>query len=297
MDSMTRGYYRLAAKNKFLELKRQEFEAWVGDILTKSRAGDYENIRLTQGDGGLDGIILSQAAVVAVNAPRNQTAGSLIKKIEGDFASAKKTLAERKVELEEFIFVHNDEGLTKETGAALMKLRKDHNVEVRSWTFESLWLELEKLSNTQLEAMFGPSPTVANVEQLQLTGIKDVIDHLVNLGVNPSPLDNLEIPDPEKLDYNQLDQAYRDMLRTSRTKHDLVRQYLEGVTAVGAGDAIAEAFRRKYAAQKEAGLEPDDIFLILWNFAGGNHFTKPFEHAAVTAILSYYFHSLSLIHI
>ena len=67
MDRMQRGYFRQAAENKYLKLKRQEFQSWIGQILTLSYLGDYENIRLTQGDGGLDGIILSRAAVVAAN--------------------------------------------------------------------------------------------------------------------------------------------------------------------------------------------------------------------------------------
>ena len=169
MDRMQRGFFRQAAENKYLKLKRQEFETWIGEILGMSCAGDYENIRLTQGDGGLDGIILSRSAVVAVNAPREQTAGSLEKKIKGDFTAAMKTLKDRAVDLKAFIFVHNDEGLTKDIGPVLMKLRQDNpSVEIECWTFERIWKELEKLSLDQLEDIFGQGPTVENVEQLQL---------------------------------------------------------------------------------------------------------------------------------
>ncbi len=295
MDRMQRGYFRQAAENKYLKLKRQEFQSWIGQILTLSYLGDYENIRLTQGDGGLDGIILSRAAVVAVNAPREQTAGSLGDKIKGDFISAMNTLRNRGVDLKVFIFVHNDEGLTKDIGPLLMTLRQDNSgIEIECWTFESIWKELAKLEVAQLEDLFGPGPTVENVEQLQMPAIREVIAYLTEFGREAPALGDLEIPDPQKLEYNQLASENQDLLRIGRSKHRMVETYLEGVTNVETGEAIAEGFRRKYAAVRESGMGPDDIFHVLWNFAGGNHFTTPRQVAAVTAILSYYFHSCDI---
>lgn len=294
MDRLQRGYFRQAAENKYLKLRRQEFQAWVGDILGKSMPGDYENIRLTQGDGGLDGIILSRSAVVAVNAPRDQTAAALEKKIEGDFATAKKTLSARSVELKVFIFIHNDEGLTKDTGPALMKLRQSEGIEVECWTFERIWKELQSLGVEELEAMFGQGPSIANVDQLQMPHIREVIEYLTDLGKEPPALGDLIIPNPAKLEYNSLSEENQDMLRVGRTKHGLVEQFIEGMTDIGAGEAIAEAFRNKYSAIKESGESADDIFHVLWDFAGGNHFSAPPQFAAVTAILSYYFHSCDI---
>jgi hypothetical protein len=295
MDRMQRGYFRQAAKNTYLELKRQDFQSWIGRILALSYLGDYENIRLTQGDGGLDGIILSRAAVVAVNAPREQTASTLAAKIKGDFTSAKKTLRDRGVDLKTFIFVHNDEGLTKDIGPLLMKLRQDNSgLDIECWSFERIWNELAKLEIVQLEEFFGPGPTVENVEQLQMPVIREVIDYLTKFGQGAHPLVDLEIPDPQKLEYNQLAIENQDLLRAGRSKHRMVEQYLAGITNPEAGNDIAEGFRLKYAAVKESGATPDDIFHVLWNFAGGNHFTTPPQVAAVTAILSFFFHSCDI---
>ena len=294
MDKVQRGFFRQAAKIKYLELRRQEFQAWVGEILGKSLAGDYENIRLTQGDGGLDGIILSRSAVVAVNAPREQTAASLETKILDDYAKGKKTLADRGVELKVFIFIHNDEGLTKDTGPALMRLRQSEGIEVECWTFERIWKELQDLGVEELEAMFGQGLSTSNVDQLQMPHVREVIEYLTKLGEEPPALGDLVIPDPAKLEFNNLSVENQDMLRVGRTKHGLVEQFIEGMTDIAAGEAIAEAFRIKYAAVKESGENADDIFHVLWDFAGGNHFTMPPQIAAVTAILSYYFHSCDI---
>jgi len=294
MDRVQRGFFRQAAENKYLKLKRQEFQAWVGEILGNSLAGDYENIRLTQGDGGLDGIILSRSAVVAVNAPREQSAASLETKILDDYVKGKKTLADRGVELKVFIFIHNDEGLTKDTGPALMNLRQKEGIEVECWTFERIWKELQGLGLEELEAMFGQGLSTANVDQLQMPHIREVIEYLTKLGQEPPPLGDLVIPDPAKLEFNKLSEENQDMLRVGRTKHGLVEQFIEGMTDIAAGEAIAEAFRIKYAAVKESGENADDIFHVLWDFAGGNHFSTPPQFAAVTAILSYYFHSCDI---
>ena len=60
MDRFQRSYYRLMARDDYREKKRQVFQAWVGQIFKVALKGDYEDIRLAQGDGGLDGIIISQ---------------------------------------------------------------------------------------------------------------------------------------------------------------------------------------------------------------------------------------------
>ncbi|QDV81348.1 ABC-three component system protein [Planctomycetes bacterium TBK1r] len=295
MDRMQRGYFRLAAENTYLKLKRQEFQAWVGKILEMSLPDDYENIRLTQGDGGLDGIIISRSAIVAVNAPRDQSASTLITKIESDFESGRKTLSDRDVEMKGFIFVHNDEGLTKDVGPKLMALRNNNEgIDVECWSFERIWRELEKLSVIQLEEMFGPGPTDENVARLQMPAIREVVEHLSSIEADAPPTGAIEIPDPEKLEHNSLNTFNQDLLRAGRSKHGLVIEYLEGVTDIRAGEAIAEGFRRKYAACRESQMASDDIFGSLWDFAGGSHFTTPTQHAAVTAVLSYYFHSCDI---
>ena len=68
-----------------------------------------------------------------------------------------------------------------------------------------------------------------------------------------------------------------------------MREFLLGMTDVGAGEAIAEAFRSKYEHTKMSGSTPDEIFAILWEFAGADHFTKPPQIAAVAAVVSYFF--------
>lgn len=291
MDRFQRSWFRLIAKNHYLELKRQEFQAWVGKLFELGFLADYIAIRLTKGDGGLDGVIVSEDAVVAVYAPRDATKSVLEKKVSSDFTKAKKTLKDRNATMRKFVFVHNDEGLTKDVGTFMLTLRADNpRVAIEIWTFERLWKLMEDtLSSDQFQDLLGEAPTTQVMDRLEMPSIRDVIDHLTSVKVEPSPLDAITIPDPEKLKHNQLNDYNQHVLRGGRSKHGKVEQYFSGMTDPNAGEEIAEGFRRKYAACRESGMLPDETFETLWNLAGGNHFTKPPQQAGVTAVMSHFF--------
>ncbi len=291
MDRFQRSWFRLTAKIQYLELKRQEFQAWVGKLFEFGFLADYTVIRLTRGDGGLDGIIISEDAVVAVYAPRDRGKSVLENKIESDLNKAKETLKERNATMRKFIFVHNDEGLTKDVGAFLLKLRGDNSdLAIEVWTFERLWILMEdKLTDYQLQDLLGYAPTQQVMDRLEMPAIRDVVEHLAKVSVDPSPLDEITIPDPQKLEYNKLNEYNQYLLKGGRPKHGKVQQYFDGMTDPRTGEAIAEGFRRKYAACRESGMQPDEIFETIWNFAGGNHFTSPPQQAGVTAVMSHFF--------
>ena len=293
MDRLQRGFFRLAAENDYLKLKRTEFQAWFGKIMEKVYPDDYENIRVTQGDGGLDGLLIRSGTVFQVYAPRDQSASEINAKIDSDFATAKKTMSDREAKLECWVFVHNDEGLTKHTGPKLVELRQANpTVQIERWTFERIWLELEKLSVGQLTDLFGQSPTVDNVDRLAFPTIREVIEHLSRTEA-PTDVD-ITMPDPDKVEHNKLGDEKADMLRLGRSRQGLVEQYLNGMTDPTTGEDIAEAFRERYTSLKDSGMDADQIFTSLWRFAGGEHFVQPDRIAAVTAVLAYFFSSCDI---
>jgi hypothetical protein len=244
----------------------------------------------------LDGIIVSEDAVVAVYAPRETSKSVLENKIASDFEKAAETLSDRSVTMRKFIFVHNDEGLTKDIGSFVLKLRQDNpGVVVEVWTFERLWtLMEEKLSDNQFQDLLGEAPTSQAMDRLEMPAIRDAVEYLASVKAAPPPLGVITIPDPEKLEYNQLNEYNQHLLRGGRAKHGMVAQYLDGMTDPTAGEEIAEGFRRKYAACRESGMSPDEIFEALWDFAGGNHFPDPPHQAGVTAVMSHFFDSCDI---
>ncbi len=296
MDRYQRGWFRLCARMNFLEYKRQEFQAWVGKILERGMRGDYTPIRLTQGDGGLDGIILSESGAVAIYAPRETTQSELEAKLTSDFASATVTLQKQNATLRKFVFVHNDEGLTKQIGPFLLALRQaNSNVTFEVWTFERLWTFMETTFSDQcFEDVLGSAPTSQSLERLEMPEIRDVIDFLTSVQAAPEPLVKITIPDPGKLEYNQLNVYNQHLLCGGRLKQHKVEQYLAGLTDPIKGEKIAEGFRKKYATCRESGMLPDETFETLWQFAGGHHFTRPGQQAGVTAVMSHFFDSCDI---
>jgi|694.fasta_scaffold34614_3 hypothetical protein len=296
MDGFQRSWYRLLAKNDYLETKRQEFQAWAGKIFQLAFSDNYIPIRLTQGDGGLDGIILSQEAVVAVYAPREASKSVLENKIASDFSKASGTLSEHNAKLRKFIFVHNDEGLVKEVSVSLLALRQSNSdVEIEIWTFERLWTLMEqKLTDHQFQDLLGEAPTSQVMDRLEMPAIREVIEYLASVKAEPSPLGLITIPDPDKLEYNKLNPNNKHLLHGGRLKQGKVSEYLRGMTDPTTGERIAEGFRRKYAACRESGMMPDEIFEALWHFSGGNYFSRPDQLAGVTAVMSHFFDSCDI---
>lgn len=293
MDRFLRGYYRLVAEYKYQKLRRTEFQAWFGELMGKVHPEHYENIRLTQGDGGLDGIRVDTGFAYAVYAPRESTRSTLESKIKTDFQEAVSTLSEHEVVMKGWVFVHNDEGLTKDVGPAVMKLRQENKeIDIQIWSFESIWNELEQLSENQLRDLFGPGPTEENVDRLEMPEIREVIEYLSQ--EEPPLIPAIANPDPEKLNFNNLSEENAVQMRVGERRAGLVSTYLKGMTNVSAGERIAEAFRNKYSSARVSGMTANQIFGILWRFSGGSHFTEPNQIAAVSAVMSYFFNSCDI---
>lgn len=254
---------------------------------------DYENIRLTQGDGGLDGILLSTSTAFAVFAPRESSGNAVVTKMQADFVTACSTMERRGAKLLGMVFVHNDEGLTKVTGPALVKLAQANpGVRFTRWTFERIWQELETLTIDQLTDLFGVGPTEENVDRLTFPSIREVIEFLSQ--AEPRTLAPIGIPDPEKLEHNNLSPEQADMLRVGRHRQGLVGDFLDAMTDPTTGERIAEAFRDQYASLKDGGMTAPEIFTVLSRFAGCEHFTQPDQIAAVMAVMAYFFSSCDI---
>ena len=97
MDQLKYRYFRLAFMLKYLQLKRTAFQDWFGDLMTERFPDDFIRIRLSRGDGGLDGYRLSTKTVFQVFAPREFTANELIQKLVGDLETAKGTMGTRAI--------------------------------------------------------------------------------------------------------------------------------------------------------------------------------------------------------
>jgi len=298
LDRAQIGYYRLHAYNVYLEKKRTEFQNWFVDLMNRRYPKSFIKVRLTEGDGKLDGYRLGDSTVFAVYAPRENTRkiSETIKKIQSDFDGAKNTLSEDGLELTKWIFVSNDQdGIPKEITTQIARIENEHsNCVVEYWDFEAIWNEIKELDEIHLIELFGNAPSITQIDSLQFQSLHAVISFIQG---QPVPLNPpLDPPDVNKLEYNSLSDVIMDYLRVGRRKEKLVDQYFDLNQKLNLGEKIAQAFRKKYATLKNSkiDLSADTIFQELWNFAGGGQLKSLENSAAVLAILSYFFESCDI---
>jgi hypothetical protein len=290
MDPLKLNTYRMAAEIKFWKLKRTAFQDWLGDIMSRRFPEDYLRIRLSQGDGGLDGYRLSTQTVYQVFAPREYSSSEIVGKIQGDFEHAKKTLAYKKLVMKEWVFAHNDpDDLAHDVVTELAKLQQDNpTIKIRRWEFAAIWNEIKQLAEDELVDLFGAAPTLEMLEQLCYQDVIPVVEYLSSAKAPPLP--PTDPPSPRKLEFNDLSPERADIVIRGRVKQGLVESYLNEMPDDDRPENIAQAFRDKYASLRESGMKADPIFDELWLFAGGQAFASdPVKIAAVMTVLAFYF--------
>lgn len=179
----------LVFRDKFRSLHYEAFQSWIEELLHAIHpTGDFQAIRKTQGDGGLDGFVISSQLVYAVYAParRNEDRDSeTAAKIRSDFAKASSTLSGQ---LKAWIFVHNHpEGKLGKLGTRAISDLKSQNpsVEIAVLNINGLWAKLTALPDETLRAFFGEnagSVSTSTPPEVKISGnIRRLLDEAEKL--------------------------------------------------------------------------------------------------------------------
>jgi len=296
MDRLQRSFFQLAARCEFMRLRRTAFQDWFCRIMGLAHSGDFISVRLTQGDGGLDGFRLSTSTVYQAYAPRDLSPSDTVAKIGRDFEKARSYLKGNGVSLKGWVFVHNDEdGLAPEVTAKVGALKQDCDTDgvlIQVWAFESIWQTILGLTTDQLVDLFGAGPVEDSLKNLGIPDIVAVVERLHREA--PPPIADMSIPDPKKLEFNQLSQESRDWLILGRSRVSLVPACFSVLPNPEIGERIGEAFRKKYRELRGGGMEADAVFATLWEFAGGGDFVRQTEQAAIAAIMAHFFNACDI---
>ncbi len=271
LDRYQLSHYRVVAERDFLKFGATEFPGWFGHIMSTAFVSDYINVRISKGDGGIDGYRLSTVTVYQVYGPRVRSHSPTIAKIRDDFSTAKVTMKAHGLELKGWVFVHNDpQDLSHEVVLTIAALQKENpGVTIHSWAFDAIWDVVKQLSPDKLEALFGfTSPTAASMDRLEFPALVPIIEFLERAPI-PANAD-LTKPSVKKLDFNALSMERRTIVETGNRKSGLVFEYLDGLPDPQIGEQIAQAFRDRYRSLREAGMAPDRIFDALWEAGGAS---------------------------
>jgi hypothetical protein len=287
MDPVSEAFLALHFRTAFLEKKGTEFQDWFAKLASDAYGADFEVVRPygNQGDWKCDGRRVSSGTVFQCYGPEAPTDKKTIEKIDTDFAGA---TAKWPNFLKVWIFVHNHTGGQPPAVVDhLDKLRLKHpEIHFEIWGESELRVLHGMMSAAAKLAMYGPVPTAATVSGLVLQDLQPVIDVLEKREPNP----NDPLPSPPsvlKLEKNALSIEAAGLLQLGRPKTRLVEMYFHKTGPVELGEKIAEAFRKKYSQLKAIGLEPDQIFSYLQEFAGVKG--EPKRQAAAMAVMTYFF--------
>ncbi len=149
-------WQRLAYREKFRSLHGEAFQLWFEKL---ARAlyptGDFQPVRKTSGDGGMDGFIISSRLVYQVYAPARMEElrdALTAKKIRSDFAAAHICLSGK---MKSWVFIHNhpEAKLGKLSITAINELRTQYQeVQISVLDIDTLWERLQDLSFGVLES-------------------------------------------------------------------------------------------------------------------------------------------------
>jgi hypothetical protein len=298
MTSSLFTHQRHEFNNQFRSHFGDAFQEWCLNLLRHMYpSGDVHGVRLTQGDGKIDALILSEQTAFQCYGPQTFQPSKAAAKITGDFEGAHKFLEGR---LQKWIFVHNHQtgSLDKECLKALNDLvsqclGRNESIEILAWGIEELWAALEKnVSLRSLQELFGsPDPihvTYACLESLLLT---------LERADYPEDAAAISQPAVNKLDFNALGPAYRREIREGRAGSGVMEEYLasRATSEPEFAERLAQRFRDRYKTLRDRpGLTSDDVYEGLRLDAGWKASPDAPREFATRVILAYFFDSCDI---
>lgn len=288
VDDFSRAFYELLFRNAYLESRGEEFQGLFSTLMEKRHPNDFFRTRPwgNRGDRKNDGYLRSARTLFQCYAPNEMREADALAKIDEDFLGA---LPHWRAHFDTWVFVHNArDGLGPGVLAKLLDLGNGHKyLRVESWGFEELRRVVFELSLADLASLLGPVPSRTEVLNVQFPEIRLVIEHIAHL---PEPAEpDLRPVSPKKLNANALSPAVGRLLRAGMGTSPRVGEFFDGYYDPTLGDRMAQAFRREYERQRDAGLSPDDLFARLQLFAGGVPPATPARQAAALTVLAYLF--------
>jgi hypothetical protein len=195
---------RLLFRDKFRSVHREEFASWFAELARAMHpTGDFQPVRLTHGDDGIDGFSIAGQVVYQVFAPPRMDEvrdGETADKIARDFANAYTAL---RGEMRGWIFVHNHpEGKLGKLGiAAISQLQAAHTgVRIEVWNIDTLWERVAEMPAPSRAFLF-PSHEISREIYAGVDGTEQIRQNLIARGANFAvPALDLRLPVSEAWD-------------------------------------------------------------------------------------------------
>jgi len=288
LEQITSSWYALHIKVALLEKKEQEYEDFFCWVMEKKHGTDFQRVKAAgkEGDAKSDGFLFTEKCVFQSYAPSSGfQKAKLLAKIDGDFEGAKERWGKR---MKQWAFVHNEpEGLPPYAQFKIMDLDEANSEIAIQPSIQPSHIKDKALSldENHLAEMFGPALNHQDVTQLTHEPIKYLLRAIQK---RDHKVEEIQPVSVNKLQYNQLSNDIEVLLTAGRRKEKLVEDLLLTWPDPEYGNELSAAFKAKYRELVSQELSPDEIFMELKTFAGGDS-RVPSEQVSALAVLSYFF--------
>lgn len=288
MDQIRRAWYGMCADVALAKKNEQEYEDFFCSVMELLHQDNFQLVKAAgrEGDGKADGYLVPEKCVFQSYAPSSGFRKTqLLEKITGDFLGAIDRWDDR---MKRWVFVHNDsEGLPKYALDTFGDLKDEYtSVQISSWGPGILKEKILSLPIAKLVDLFGPAPSESDMTSLTYEPIRTLLRAMNKNGRETNP--DIVPVSAEKLEFNNLSPDVEALLTAGRRKENLVNDLLLRWPDPEYGEELAESFRDKYQSLRDQGTDPDNIFVELKTFAGGDTGEASAQVSSL-AILSYFF--------
>ena len=282
-----RTYYEQGFKLAFLTKRGTQFEDWFAEIMELRYPDDFARVRPwgRSGDRKNDGYLRSKRMMFQVYAPNELKERETLRKIDEDYSGAAPHWERY---FDTWVFVHNSrDGLSPEVNLKLLELNAKELFFVDQWGYAKLHDEVFKLSQTDLQTLFGTVPTLTDLYNVQFQNFANVLRYVakrppfVDADIRPIPFG--------KLDANGLSDDAKNFILLGKRKSDYAGEFFDKWNDPAYGNQVSNSFKQEYSKLKNIGLSPDDIFSQLLIFTGLHMVTDSSDKMAVYALVAYFF--------
>ena len=280
------AYYERMFENAFLRAKGNEFQTFFERLMGLAYKADFMACRPwgKKGDHKNDGFLKSERRLFQVYGPNEMSEAEAIAKITADFEGAKGYWGKL---FSKWVFVHNaSDGLPPHVQELLLDFEnKNPGIQLEPWGLEELRLIFRELSDDDRQSWFGLVPTEETKARLGFQDLQVVLE-TIESAPTPQATPVKDVP-AGKIEANALSEATARLLKEGMTKTPLVEEFFAKWYDETLAEHIAEAFSAKYSSLRE--LNPNQIFVDLQSWAGGDQLGTPEHQLAVLTVIAYFF--------
>lgn len=292
-------FYRQQFKLACHEKRGDEFQNLFSDVMEKH---DDSFVRVSAagrlGDKKCDGYSEKNKTVFQCYSPDNieksETIKSAIKKIEDDFAGAKKYwFIGKKKWMQSWVFAWNGrpKGLPADILSAFLSVKEsEKEIEIDNWNVEKLWDLIKSFSLSEKTDLLGVVPTIDTVTEITAAEVSVLLEFLANQD-SKEQTDDLELLGiPEKLEKNGFSQDIQNLIKICLPLTEDIKSYLSKHPDATIQEKVADVMVEKYKQFSENNENSDEIIWRLIHYVQSPKFDSQKHFFAAVGIVAHYFH-------